>query len=297
MDIEGVELSSPDRIVYQTPKITKRALAEYYVAVAPWMLPHAARRPLSLVRCPEGQSQKCFYQKNWIHSVPEGLRRVSVDEVSGGVGQYVQLMNVRGLVALVQYGVMEIHLWGSRVDKIESPDRVVFDLDPAPDVRWKRVVEAAFNTRAVLEECGLQSWVKTTGGKGLHVVVPLQRRGNWPDVYDFARLITAALMMRYPNEFTDVTSKVKRTNRIFIDYLRNSRGATAIAPWSTRARDGAPVAMPVSWQELRSLTSSDAFRLPDALTRAAQLAQDPWEPMLKSRQQLSSKVMERLMHL
>lgn len=294
MKIADIELTSPDRVVYDSSGVTKQELAEYYAAVAPWMLPHAARRPISMVRCPAGQSKECFYQKHWSHTVPTGLDTVDVEESDGDVGQYVQVVNASGLVALVQYGVLEVHLWGTRVDKLESPDRIVFDLDPAPDVQWDRVVDTARNVRALLVECGLTAWVKTTGGKGLHVVVPIQRTVTWDDVHDFVRLTTAALMARYPRDLIDVASKAKRTGRIFIDYLRNNRGATAIAPWSTRAREGAPVAMPIAWEELDTITGGDVFDIAEALTRAAKLKKDPWASMLTSRQRLTQKTMEHL---
>ena len=295
MIIGGVELSSPDRLVYPDERITKRQLAEYYVAVAPLMLPHAAKRPISMVRCPQGQGANCFYQKHWQHTLPAGLGTVDVAEENGDTKPYVFVKDATGLVALVQYGVMEVHLWGARADDVEAPDRIVFDLDPAPDVAWSRVVDIAKEMRELLADCSLDSWVKTTGGKGLHVVVPVQRTVTWHDVHDFVRLITAHMIGRHPNELLDVASKAKRQGKIFIDYLRNSRGATAIAPWSTRSREGAPVSVPYRWDQLDEIESGDGVKLAGATQLAASLRSDPWADMLKSRQRITQKIMEKLL--
>jgi bifunctional non-homologous end joining protein LigD len=293
--IEGVEFTSPDRIIYPDRGITKRELAEYYVAIAPGMLPHAAKRPLSMVRCPQGQGAKCFYQKHWTHDVPPGVGIVDVREEGGESRPYVFVRDVRGLVSLVQYGVVEFHVWGARADRLDAPDRVVFELDPAPDVSWQRVVETAKSLRDLLASCGLDSWVKTTGGKGLHVVLPIARRVTWDDVHDFVRLATARMMIRHPDELVDVASKAKRQGRIFVDYLRNSRGATAIAPWSARARDGASASVPLEWPEVDTIGPGDSISLADATRRASKQRSDPWASMLTSRQQLTHKVMEQLL--
>lgn len=295
MIIEGIEFSSPDRVVYPDTGITKRELAEYYVAIAPLMLPHMAERPISMVRCPQGQGSKCFYQKHWSHAVPAGVGTVDVRENGGETEPYVFVHNASGLVALVQYGVMEFHTWGTKKDRIESPDRIVFDLDPAPDVKWQRVVDLARELRELLGECGLETWIRTTGGKGLHVVLPIQRTVTWDDVHDFVRLTTAQLIRRHPNELLDVASKARRTGKIFVDFLRNSRGATAIAPWSTRAREGAPVSVPCTWSDLDTLESGDGVNMRAALEFARSLPADPWATMLESRQKLTQKVLEKLL--
>lgn len=295
MIIAGVELSSADRLVYPAQRITKRELAEYYVAVSKWMLPHVAKRPISMVRCPQGQAGKCFYQKHWTNALPDGVALVDVKEESGETKGHVFVRDIRGLIALVQFGVMEFHLWGARVDDIEAPDRIVFDLDPAPDVPWARVVDTAKEMRELLADCGLDSWVKTTGGKGLHITVPIVRTVTWDDVHDFVRLTTARMMSRRPGALLDTASKAKRQGKIFIDYLRNSRGATAIAPWSTRARDGASISVPCTWEELDTFAAGDEVRLADGVRRAAELTRDPWAALLESRQRLTQKVMEKLL--
>ena len=214
MEIEGVTLTHPERLVYPDEGITKEQLARYYVAVAPLMLPHVAGRPLSLVRCPQGQGGQCFYQKHWTHTVPAGLGTVDIEELDDEPGDYVFVRDVRGLVALVQYGVLELHIWGARADDVDKPDRVVFDLDPAPDVQWADVMVTARDVKALLGECGLDSWIKTSGGKGMHVVLPIARRVSWDDVRDFARLVTAHLIERNPEGLVDVASKRSEERRV-----------------------------------------------------------------------------------
>lgn len=295
MEIEGVTITHPERLVYPDEGITKEQLARYYVAVAPLMLPHVAGRPLSLVRCPQGQGGQCFYQKHWTHTLPPGLGTVDIEENDDEPGDYVFVRDVRGLVALVQYGVLELHVWGARADDVDKPDRVVFDLDPAPDVPWADVMATARDVKVVLDECGLDSWIKTSGGKGMHVVMPIARRVSWDDVRDFARLVTAHLIERNPEGLVGVASKAARPGKIFIDYLRNARGATSVAPWSTRARDGAPVSVPLPWRQSRLVASGHALSLTAAASRAKQLRTDPWADMLTSRQGLSAAVMRSLM--
>jgi bifunctional non-homologous end joining protein LigD len=293
--VAGVTLSNPDRVLYPDQGITKRELAEYYVRVASRMLPHVANRPLSLVRCPQGQPGACFYQKHWTSTLPLGLEEVRIEEESGDRAPYVAVRDLQGLVSLVQHGVLEVHPWGSRVDTLERPDRVVFDLDPAPDVAWPQVVLVARRVRALLEACGLKSWVKTTGGKGLHVVLPIVADITWNDLHDFVRLTTARLVADDPEGLVDVASKAARANKIFVDYLRNGRGATAVAPWSTRSREGAPVAMPVSWLQLDELTGGDAIRVATVESWLRTHRADPWASLLRHQQHITESVMEKLL--
>jgi bifunctional non-homologous end joining protein LigD len=294
VDVAGVSLSSPDRVVYPEQGVTKRQLAEYYVRVASRLLPHVAGRPLSLVRCPQGQGGTCFYQKHWTTTLPRGVRLVHVEEESGTRAPYVSVHDVGGLVALVQYGVLELHCWGAHDDDLEHPDLVVFDLDPAPEVPWPRVVHTARALRALLKACGLRSWVKTTGGKGLHVLFPIARDITWDDLHDFVRLTTSRLVADDPEGLVDVAAKAARTNRIFVDYLRNGRGATAVAPWSSRARPGAPVSVPVSWTSLDAITASGVtVENAGAWLRAHR--RDPWSDMRAPHQRITQEVMERLL--
>jgi len=274
-EVLGVRLTSPGKVLYADQGITKLDLAEYYEQVAEWMLPHIDGRPLSLVRCPEGAGKACFFQKHISPGMPAELRRIEIQEEKK-IGTYVVAEQPEDLIALAQIGALEIHCWGSREDKLEHPDQMVFDLDPAPDVRWPTVVEAAERIRRLIENLGLNCLLKTTGGKGLHLVVPLQRRHDWKEVTAFCKALADAVSSADPDHFTSNMSKKARGGKIFIDYLRNSRGATAIAPYSTRSRPGAPVATPISWDELSAKLKSDTFTLQEVPRRLKNLKKDPW---------------------
>ena len=275
-EVLGVRLTSPSKVLYAEQGITKLDLAQYYEQVAEWMLPHIDARPLSLVRCPEGAGKACFYQKHLGAGMPSELRQVEIEE-ERKTGIYVVAEQAEDLIALAQIGALELHCWGSRADKLEQPDQMVFDLDPAPDVRWPTVVEAAQRIRQLIENLGLNCLLKTTGGKGLHLVVPIQRRHDWDEVTAFCKALADAVSSADPSHFTSNMSKKAREGKIFIDYLRNGRGATAIAPYSTRSRPGAPVATPISWDELSSKLKSDAFTLREVPRRLKNLKKDPWD--------------------
>jgi bifunctional non-homologous end joining protein LigD len=287
-EVEGVTLTHADRVLYAEEDLTKRDLADYYVAVAEAMLPHLAGRPLSLVRCPEGAGKQCFYQKHPGNSAPDALRRIDINEGSG-TNEYVVVDDAAGLVALVQMGVLEIHPWGSREQALEKPDRIIFDFDPAPDLDWTRVVAAAAEMRDRLKTLGLDSFLKTTGGKGLHVVAPLTPRDEWPEVKAFTKAVAAAMEQDSPRAYTTVMSKKERRGKIFIDYLRNDRGATAIAPYSTRARAGAPVAMPVAWKDLTPKLKPAEFTVLTVPKRLKARRSDPWAEIDELRQGITAK--------
>lgn len=298
IEVAGVTVTNPGRVVFPGPDITKGTLAKYYETVAPRMLPHVVNRPLTLVRCPQGQGKPCFYQKHWGNDIPDGLGGVEIEDDNPNnddAGPYVYVRDVRGLIALVQNGVLEIHLWGAQQDKPDRPDRIVFDLDPAPDVEWSTVLATAQNTRKILAECGLDCWLKTSGGKGLHVVVPAARRISWEDAHDFSRLVVAKLMELEPERIVDVASKAARPGKIYVDFQRNARGATTVAPWSTRAREGAPVSVPVPWAKASSLISGRARDIDAAAAYAKRMRTDPWAGMLESKQVLTAAVMRKLM--
>ncbi len=241
-----VELSHPDKILYPELGLTKRELSSYYELVCEVMLPHVINRPLTLLRCPEGRQKQCFFQKHPGASLAEGLVRVQVP-ASDGKSEYTAIADERGLLALVQMGVLEVHLWGALASDAEHPDRLVFDLDPAPDLDFEATMEGARALRELLEELGLKSWLKTTGGKGLHVTVPITPQAGWDEVKAFSRAVAAELTRRAPARYLATMSKAKRQGKIFVDYLRNGRGATFVAPYSPRAREGALIAMPVAW--------------------------------------------------
>lgn len=294
MKVAGVALTHADRVLYPEQGITKQRLAEYYEAIAPLMLPHVTGRPVVLVRCPQGQAKGCFYQKHWSTGAPAGLGSVSIREGKGTVRTYGMVKDVGGLVSLVQHGVLEIHLWGSRADDIERPDRIVFDLDPGPGVGWRRVVAAARELRERLGGLGLETWLKTTGGKGLHVVIPIERRSSWADVSDFARALAHRMARESPHRYIATASKAARKGLIFLDWLRNTRGATAVAAWSTRARPGAPISVPVEWGEIDQLESGDQYRVGNVRELINRGSKDPWAGVNRARQRLTRPMRESL---
>jgi bifunctional non-homologous end joining protein LigD len=289
-EVAGVEITHPDRVVYPGLGITKLELARYYESVADRLLPHIANRPLSIVRCPQGAGAQCFFQKHGHGHFPADVRSVEVRE-SGGKALYLMVDSVPGLIALVQMGAMELHPWGSRADRLEQPDTLIFDLDPAPDVPWKRVTQSALLLRELLEHLGLKSFLKTTGGKGLHVVVPLARRDGWEEVKAFSHEIALQMERAAPDLYISSASKQRRKGRIFVDYLRNARGATAVAPYSSRARPGATVAAPLAWSEIeRRPVAPDAFDVRNLAKRLGQRGfRDPWADFGSVKQSLPVK--------
>jgi bifunctional non-homologous end joining protein LigD len=286
---EGVRLTHPDRVFYPDRGITKLALAQYYAAIQDWALPHLANRPLSLVRCPEGQGGECFYQKHISSGVPDVVGRIEIRDKSGSE-TYLVIENLAGLVAMAQLGILEIHPWGSTVDKLETPDIITFDFDPDVGLPWQRVTDAAVEMREALLGIGLKSFAKTTGGKGLHVVVPVAPKLAWDAAKEFAKWVAERFAKTYPDRFTTNMAKSARSGRIFIDYLRNGRGATAIGAYSTRARPGAPVATPLFWDEVEKGAKPDAFTVVTLPDRLAKLKSDPWAEMRTLRQSISAKV-------
>jgi bifunctional non-homologous end joining protein LigD len=286
---EGVRLTHPDRVFYPDQGITKLALAQYYAAIEDWALPHLANRPLSLVRCPDGQGGECFYQKHISSGVPDVVGRVAIRDRSGSE-TYLVIENLAGLVAMAQLGILEIHPWGSTVDKLETPDIITFDFDPDVGLPWQRVTDAAVEMREALLGIGLKSFAKTTGGKGLHVVVPVAPKLAWDAAKEFAKWVAERFVKAYPDRFTANMAKSARSGRIFIDYLRNGRGATAIGAYSTRARPGAPVATPLSWDEVEKGAKPDRFTVVTLPDRLKKLKSDPWAEMRTLRQSISARV-------
>lgn len=289
ISFESVRLTNPDRVLYPDQGITKLGLAQYYAAIKDWALPELRNRPLSLVRCPEGQGKECFYQKHLSSGVPDALGRVEIAEKSGSE-TYLVIEDLPGLVAVVQMGVLEIHPWGSTVAKLETPDRITFDFDPDAGLPWQRITEAAIEMREALLGVGLQSFAKTTGGKGLHVVVPVAPKLGWEAIKEFAKWVAERFVAAYPDRFTSNMAKRARSGRIFIDYLRNGRGATAIGAYSPRARPGAPVATPLFWDEVESGVKPDRFTVATLPDRLAKLKSDPWAELPKLRQSIAGRI-------
>jgi bifunctional non-homologous end joining protein LigD len=288
LTFEGVRLTHPDRILYPGTNLTKLDIARYYAAIGDWILPELAGRLLTLVRSP-AVGMKTFYQKHIGDEAPEPIKRFNLDgQEEPEIYPYIE--DLPGLIGLVQMGVLEIHPWGSRVDKLELPDRVIMDLDPDEGLPWERVTEAAIDVRDALVGIGLRSFAKTTGGKGLHVVIPLAPKLDWDQVKAFAKWVADSFVAQRPDEFTANMAKRARHGRIYIDYLRNGRGATAVGAYTPRARRGAPVSTPVSWEEVEEGVRPDAFTVETVPQRLASLGSDPWGEIGKVRQALSAAV-------
>jgi len=260
----GIKISSPDRMIFPDEKLTKLDLADYYAAVEALIMVDCARRPMTLIRCPQGRSKKCFFQKHDTGSFGPDVKHVPVKEKKGIVQDYLYFDDIKGLLACVQMGTIEFHGWGSRSDKIEYPDRLVFDLDPDVGLDFGKVKEAAVKLRGLLKDLGLETWPLLSGGKGLHVVAPLDQSADWPAVSDFAERFSRAIAEAEPEMFTANIRKVQRKGRIFLDWLRNQRGSTAVMPYSARAREGAPVAAPIAWDELDKYEGGNHFTIRDA---------------------------------
>ncbi len=278
-------LTNPTKILYPEQGITKLELATFYDAIHDWILPYIINRPLSLVRCPDGQREKCFYQKHMIDE-PTGTLHVIHIQEKEKTQPYVYIKDKEGLISLVQMGVLEIHPWGSTIDELEKPDIIIFDIDPAPDVEWKKVIQAARFIRDELEKLGITSFVKTTGGKGLHVTVPIKPQRPWEEIKIFSKTFVKYLVSLKPESYVDVMTKSKRAGKIYLDYLRNQRGATAIAPYSTRAFTGAPVATPLSWEELSPKIKSASYTIKNLVNRLDKLKVDPWKNFYNLKQTL-----------
>jgi bifunctional non-homologous end joining protein LigD len=287
----GVRLTSPGKVMFSQAGITKAELADYYLCVADRMLPHIRNRPLSFVRCPDGADAKCFFQKHTAKGMPAALKSISLKESDGNSADYLMIDTRAGLAAAAQIGALEIHLWGSRAKKLERPDRLVFDLDPDSGVGFAGVRDAARDVRDLLQAADLKSFAMVTGGKGIHVVVPLDASQDWDEVKDFAKGVATRLAETEPKRFTATMSKAKRKGRIFIDWLRNERGSTAIAPYSTRAKPEASVATPVTWTELGRIPRADAFTVPDVVRRLTQKS-DPWAGYFDVRQKIGAKALK-----
>jgi bifunctional non-homologous end joining protein LigD len=280
-EVSEVRLTHPDRVLFGDPKITKGELAAFYRDIAGFILPGLANRPQMLLRCPDGASGECFFQKHITHGFPPAVHEIRDRTLKQS---WIYIDDLAGLLSLVQMNTLEFHVWGCTTADLEHADRIVIDLDPGPDVPWKYVIEAALALRERLTSGKLQSFVRTTGGKGLHVVIPLKPAAAWDAVGSFARSLAEAFAGERPERYLVVASKARRPGRIFIDYLRNARGATAVCSYSLRNRPGAPIATPLDWDELPRLKSPDAFRFGNIGRRLARLSTDPWEGIGRVRQ-------------
>lgn len=289
--VAGVPLSKPAKVLFAEDGYTKLDIAHHYEALAQWILPYLKNRPLSIVRCPDGYQHNCFFQKHVTKGSHEHVQSVQLD-AAGKQPEYFIANSLPAVIELVQLGVLELHAWGACYPKTGLADRLIFDLDPAPDVPWERVTEAALLLRGLFEELKLTSFVKTTGGKGLHVEVPIKPEHPWEVIKAFSHGVAQHIETQIPDRFTSNLSKKKREGRIFIDYLRNGTGATAVVPYSTRAKLGAPVATPLHWQEVGPDIHSTTFTISNIGQRLTELESDPWQDYLTLQQKLSHKIIK-----
>jgi bifunctional non-homologous end joining protein LigD len=282
--VVGVRISHPERLIYPELGISKIELARYFERIADWIVPHVAARPLTLVHCPAGIAAPCHFLKHAKAWGPNALRRVHIQEKSK-IGEYLVADSIKAVVSLAQMGIVEIHTWNSTANNLERPNRVVWDLDPGLDVTWKQVVAAALLVRDVLKTLGLASWAKTTGGRGLHVVVPLKPKRTVPECLDFSRALSEAIATMDPRLYTTAFAKAGRDRKILIDYLRNNRTNTSVCAFSPRARPGATVSMPLAWDDLNDPPAR--WTLLTVPRRLDRLRPDPWKDYWNTVQTIS----------
>jgi len=293
LTVAGVRVTHPERVLFDELGLTKGALAEYYEAVADHLLPDLKGRPLSLVRCPQGPDEGCFFQKHIDAAWSGEIERVSIAQ-SDGEGIYAVANTAAAVVGLVQKGVIELHVWGSTTRDLSKPDRIVFDLDPDALVPWREVMAATRRVRERVEDLGLEAFLKTSGGKGLHVMVPLAPKHEWDEVKAFSRAIADSLAAEDPRLFTTNMAKKERTRRIFIDYLRNAPGATTVAAYSVRARRGAPVSTPLHWDELGGRMKPASFHAGNVIRRLQGLHSDPWKAFRRKSQTITAAMKRKV---
>ena len=292
-----VRLTHPDKIIDLETGLTKQQLADYYWAISEDMLRHIANRPLSLVRCPDGSTRPCFFQKHTNKMLPPGIDSVEVlDKKTGKSEPYITISTREALAGVAQIGVLEIHPWGSTNNDLEHPDRLIIDLDPDASISWQTLAASAQETRSLFKKLGLDSFLRSTGGKGLHIIAPIAPERDWATIKEYAHAIASQLERQQPNLYLTKMSKAARRGRIYVDYLRNERGATAVAAFSPRARAGVTVSMPLAWSELES-SGYPAFRVAEFKSWKARLSSDPWKTMLQNKQQIdidkSRKVLKK----
>jgi bifunctional non-homologous end joining protein LigD len=290
---DGITLSNPDKVYYPEIGLTKLDVARYYETVAPYMLPYLVNRPISLVRCPEGIEGERFFQRHAMKGMSKAIKQIPIP---GGESKkpYLFIDSAAGLFGLVQIGVLEIHDWGSSLPKVSQPDHIVFDLDPDEELDFSILKAAAVEVRDFLGELGLKSFLKATGGKGLHVQAPIAPKLGWDEVKGFAKAVADTLAEVRSDRYTANPLKRTRVGKIFVDYLRNQRGGTAICNYSTRARKGATVAWPLAWDELKSLPTAAPYTVKTLPARLKKLKTDPWEDYFKTRQSITAKARKAL---
>lgn len=282
--VGGIRISSPDKVIFENPEIKKADVVRYYEKVSERMLPYVGNRILSIVRCPKGVDSNCFYKKH-PGSDSRGIVTIPIETSDGDEEEYFYIQDSSGLILQAQMGTLEFHIWGSRVENLEKPDMMVFDLDPDEGMELEKVHLGVRDIKSILDSLSLTSFLKTSGGKGYHVVVPFEPSVEWEAFYSFARRVAELMENKWPDRYTSNVRKDKRKNRIFIDWIRNGRGATSIAPYSVRARKGAKVSMPIAWRELNTV-APDGVDMAGALKRIG--GADPWEDFYDISQRLKT---------
>jgi len=288
-DLAGIHLTNPQREMFAGSGVTKLDLAIYYARVGDWLLPELLRRPVTVIRCPSGDIKDLFYQRHAFAGLPPGVETVELSDEEGR-GAFITVTEPKGYLGLTQFGAVEFHLWGCRIDDPEHPDRLVMDLDPDESLPWARVCDGAEILRDRLRAMGFEPFLRTTGGKGLHLVMALGGGHGWPTVKGFAEALSRAMAADAPGLFTAVSSKERRKGKIYLDYLRNARGASAVASYSLRAKPGFPVATPIEWEELRKLSGGNAFNRLNIVRRLETLAADPWDGLVSSALEITPKM-------
>ena len=290
--VRGIRISHPDRIIYPKLGFSKLDLVRYYDRVGDLILPHVVDRPLTLVHCPDGLQSACNYMRHRKVWGPGVLRRITIREKTK-LGEYLAVDNVEGVIALAQMGVVEIHTWNSTTGDVERPNRLVWDFDPGPRTKWTDVVQAAKAIRTMLDTLGLQSWLKTTGGHGLHVVAPLMPQRQWDECLEFARAVASALARTDPSLYTITFAKQGRESKILIDYLRNNRTNTSVCAYSARAREHGTVSMPIGWPQLKTTLDPERFTVENARRSRT----DPWQAYWTCRQKISKASFDAIRRL
>lgn len=281
-------LTNPDKLFFSKLKVSKIMLAEYYLQIKDWILPHIIDRPLTIFRCPEGVGKPCFFQKHPNETVPKEVSYVSFKS-NGNSKPYLYIKDIRGLIALVQLGALEIHIWNHTVNKFSYPDQLVLDLDPSDKFSFAQIKEGAVTINACLQSIGLKGFLKTTGRRGLNIIIPLAQKNTQSDVLEFAQTFAKILSRKFPKLFVATMKKAARKNRIFIDYIRNAEAATFIAPFSTRATENIGIATPLSWPELAAIKSGAHYNFSNIIARLTKLKHDPWDNFFRSKQSITKK--------
>ncbi len=292
-DVGGIGISNPQRVIDDRSGVTKLQLAQYYLAVGEWLMPHLAKRPLSIVRAPDGVSGESFFQRH-CGRLKMPHMRVLDKSLDPEHARLIQADSVTAVVEAAQMGTIEFHTWNARSDRIDRPDRMVFDLDPDPELPWSSMIEATSMTLDLLGELGLRAFLKTSGGRGMHVVVPIERRQSWDLVNDFARGVTVRLAKEAPEQIVAKMGPKNRVGRIFVDYLRNQRGASTVAAYSARARPGLPVSVPITVDELDRISGADHWNIFNVRERLDAQSLDPWAEYASTRQSLSAQLLREL---